>query len=164
MIASQTPDLRFPTADDLPALLSLNNAHAVETGELTAAGLRALIAASFRVRMVAPAAALCIAFDQTAQYASPNFHWFRDRYPRFTYIDRVIVSPQARGRGLARALYADVIEAARGAGHTLLCCEVNTFPPNPGSEAFHAALGFHEVGRADLAGRGKRVKYLTLAI
>ena len=36
----------------------------------------------------------------------------------------------------------------------------NTDPPNPGSDAFHARLGFHEVGRAFLADRGKSVRYL----
>jgi predicted GNAT superfamily acetyltransferase len=37
-------------------------------------------------------------------------------------------------------------------------------PPNPGSDAFHAALGFREVGRAFLADRGKAVRYLELSL
>lgn len=157
-------DLDLPSIQDVAALLALNNAHAVETSLLTADTLAALIAISFRTRIICPADALLIALDQTAAYDNPNFSWFHQRYSRFVYIDRVMVAEHARGRGLARALYADLIAAARVAGHTLLCCEVNQQPPNPGSDAFHAALGFSEAGRADLTGRSKTVKYLTLGL
>jgi predicted GNAT superfamily acetyltransferase len=34
-------------------------------------------------------------------------------------------------------------------------------PPNPASDALHAALGFSEVGRAILPGGAKQVRYLT---
>jgi predicted GNAT superfamily acetyltransferase len=37
-------------------------------------------------------------------------------------------------------------------------CEVNAEPPNPASDAFHAAMGFAEVGSATLGG-GKQVRY-----
>ncbi len=49
---------------------------------------------------------------------------------------------EARGRGVARALYEAVFADARAAGLPLVCCEVNVEPPNPVSDAFHAALGF----------------------
>ena len=148
----------------MPALLALNNAHAVETSELTRESFAALIATSFRTRIIRPADALLIALDQTASYDSANFHWLRDRYPRFVYVDRVIVAQSVRGCGLARALYTDLIAAAKASGHERLCCEVNHLPPNPGSDAFHATLGFAEIGRADLPGRSKTVRYLMLAL
>ena len=153
-----------PAPNDMPALLALNNAHAVETSELTRESFAALIATSFRTRIIRPADALLIALDQTAAYDNPNFSWFHERNPRFVYIDRVIVAGHAQGRGLARALYADLSAAAKAAGHTILCCEINSQPQNPASDAFHAALGFAEVGRAELPGRGKTVRYLTLAL
>jgi predicted GNAT superfamily acetyltransferase len=46
----------------------------------------------------------------------------------------------------------------------VVCCEVNSDPPNPLSDAFHAALGFREVGRAFLPDRGKSVRYLELGV
>ncbi|MGE0716367.1 MAG: GNAT family N-acetyltransferase [Alphaproteobacteria bacterium] len=153
--------IRPPTAADEPALLALNNAHARELSELTAAGLAALLAGAFRARVADEAAALLVALDQDARYDSPNFLWFRARFPRFVYVDRVVVAPAARGRGLARMLYDDLMGAARDAGHRMVCCEVNSDPPNPASDAFHAALGFAEAGRAHLAERGKSVRYLT---
>lgn len=90
-----------------------------------------------------------------APYGSPNYRWFADRLPRFAYIDRVIVAPHAQGQGLARRLYDAFAAQAPGP----LVCEVNSLPPNPGSDAFHAALRFTEMGRADL-GPGKAVRYL----
>jgi predicted GNAT superfamily acetyltransferase/catechol 2,3-dioxygenase-like lactoylglutathione lyase family enzyme len=152
--------LRPPAAGDAAALLALNNAHAVELSELAADGLARLLAVAFRARVAGEGAALLVALDQEADYDSPNFLWFRARYPRFVYVDRVVVAPAARGRGLARALYADLFAAAAAAGHERIACEVNVEPPNPVSDAFHAALGFVEVGRAHLADRGKGVRYL----
>ena len=104
--------------------------------------------------------AFLIAFDQDAISASPNFQWFKSRYKRFVYIDRVIVAPDKRGRGVARGLYGELFAAAAQAGHSLIGCEVNVEPPNPVSDAFHAALGFAEVGRAILTGGAKQVRYL----
>jgi predicted GNAT superfamily acetyltransferase len=97
--------------------------------------------------------------DQDASYGSPNFQWFRKRYSRFVYIDRVIVGTAFRRQGLAQALYAHLFETARAAGQTRVVCEVNAEPANPVSDAFHAALGFQPVGLAALP-NGKTVRYL----
>lgn len=143
------------------ALLALNNAHAVELSLLDAAGLERLVAQAFVARRVGQADALLIAFDQDADYDSPNFLWFRERYGRFVYVDRVVTAAAARGRGLAGRLYRDLVEQARAVGHARIVCEVNSDPPNPGSEAFHRNFGFRPVGEARLA-NGKTVTYLAL--
>ncbi|MCE3290444.1 MAG: GCN5-related N-acetyltransferase [Caulobacter sp.] len=143
------------------ALLALNNAHAVELSLLDAAGLERLVAAAFAARRIGLADALLIAFDQDADYDSPNFLWFRERYGRFVYVDRVVTAAAARGRGLAGRLYRDLVEQARAAGHARIVCEVNSDPPNPASEAFHRGFGFRPVGEARLA-NGKTVTYLAL--
>jgi predicted GNAT superfamily acetyltransferase len=62
---------------------------------------------------------------------------------------------------LASTLYEDLFAAAAAAGHALVTCEVNRVPSNPASDAFHVRLGFAEVGRAELAGGGKSVRYLA---
>ncbi len=103
--------------------------------------------------------ALLLAFDRDAAYDNPNFNWFKARYPRFVYVDRIVVAASARGRGLARALYLDLF--ARSAGHERVVCEINAEPPNPASDAFHAALGFAAVGSARLPGTGKTVRYFS---
>jgi uncharacterized protein len=147
---------------DEAAILALNQAHLTETSELDAALLRALIAQAFHVGLRDRGRhAFLIALDQDALSQSPNFQWFRSRYERFVYIDRVIVAPSQRGRGMARVLYEELFAAAVQAGHVLIGCEVNFEPPNPASDAFHEALGFSEVGRARLAAGKKIVRYLT---
>ena len=105
-----------------------------------------------------------MAFDQDARYDSPNFLWFRSRYPRFVYVDRIVVASSARGRGHARRLYDDLFEQAIAAGHERVVCEVNSQPPNPASDAFHAALGFVEVGTGDVYGGSRTVRYLSKAL
>ena len=155
------PPSNEPSADEA-AILALNGAHVAETSALEAADLRALLAQAFHVGACDRGReAFLIALDQDAIYSSPNFQWFKSRHERFVYIDRVIVAPSQRGRGLARALYEELIAAAAQARHVLIGCEVNLEPPNPASDALHAALGFFEVGRAVLAGGAKRVRYLT---
>jgi predicted GNAT superfamily acetyltransferase len=141
------------------ALLALNNEHARELSWADGARFRHLVAVAFFAERVGFADAFLIAFDQEANYDSPNFLWFRSRYPRFVYVDRLVTAPQARGRGLARLLYGRLIDRAIGAGHDRIVCEVNSDPPNPGSEALHRALGFVAVGDAQLP-TGKTVTYL----
>jgi hypothetical protein len=150
---------------DEAAILALNRAHVAETSALEALQLRSLLAQAFHVGLRdGGREAFLIAFDQDAVYSSPNFQWFKSRHERFVYIDRVIVAPSQRARGLARSLYEELIAAAARTGHVLIGCEVNVEPPNPASDAFHAALGFSEVGRAILPGGTKRVRYLAREI
>lgn len=153
------------TANDLAgpegaALLALNNAHAVELSWLEPERLAHLVGQAFVALRIGVADALLLTFDQAADYDSPNFLWFRERYDRFVYVDRIVVADAARGRGLARRLYDDLFAAAKAAGHERIVCEVNSDPPNPGSDAFHAALGFVPVGTAEIHGGKKTVTYL----
>lgn len=145
-----------PVAD---ALLALNNADAEALSWLEPDRFRHLVTQAFAARRVGQADALLLAFDQDADYDSPNFIWFRTRYTRFVYVDRVVVAPSVRGRGLARELYQDLFESAALAGYERVVCEVNANPPNPVSDAFHAALGFAEVGSASIDGGRRTVRY-----
>ena len=146
-------------------LLALNNAHATELSPLTLAGLNRLIQISFCATAVAAdASALLIAFDQSADYSSPNFSWFRERYDKFVYVDRVVTSPLCRGKGYAKALYTDLFQRAKDAAHSRIVCEVNLVPPNPISYAFHAGMGFTEIGRAAIHDGQKTVRYLVRSL
>lgn len=145
---------------EFAAVLHLNNAHESELSRLDMPELRRLLAAAYFVKALPEGAAFLMAFAQDSAYDGFNFRWFRERYDRFVYVDRVVVAPAARGRGLARALYDDLFASARADAHELICCEVNTVPPNPASDAFHAALGFRAIGRGDTP-TGKSVAYYT---
>jgi hypothetical protein len=143
------------------ALLALNNAHAMELSWLEPERLVRLVGQAFLATRIGEVEAFLLAFDQDADYDSPNFLWFRDRYPRFVYVDRIVVAPAARGRGHARRIYLDLFEHALRAGHDQVVCEVNSDPPNPASDAFHAGLGFTEVGTGSIHGGAKTVSYLA---
>jgi len=149
------------TSASLSAILALNNAHARELSWLEMPKLEHLVSEAFLALRVGEADAFLLAFDQDADYDSTNFLWFKARYPRFAYVDRVAVSEQARGKGIARLFYETLFDKARAAGHTMVACEVNSDPPNPGSDAFHAAMGFAVVGAAAIYGGERTVRYFV---
>ena len=153
--------LRSPLESDMGAMLALNNEHGAEVGDISLPALERLLRASFHARVTEERSAFLIGLEQGAGYESPNYLWFSERFDRFAYIDRVLVAVSARRNGLARALYTDFFEAARRARHPVIACEVNSDPPNPESDAFHAAMGFIEIGRAHLPERKKSVRYLV---
>jgi len=156
--------LLAPGPDDLDVLLALSNAQKREIGVFSRAAFAELVELSFRTRMTGTRDAFLIALAERAPAIAPNYRWFAARYDRFVYVDRVVVAENARRKGLARRLYEDLFEAAAQAGYARICCEVNSDPPNPVSDAFHATLGFAEVGRAFLPDRGTTVRYLMRAV
>jgi uncharacterized protein len=163
--ASPSHPLIRPNRSAIEPLLALNNDHAIELSALTFAEFDKLIRESFYSATINEADALLIALDQTSRYDHVNFLWFRvhfakERHDKFVYVDRVVTSPAARGKGYARALYMDLFQHAKTAGHDRIVCEVNLDPPNPVSDAFHASLGFSEVGRAVIYNGAKTVRYL----
>lgn len=155
-------DLKSAPDPVLSSVLDLNRTVEAMTSPLDMARLRQLVDWATLAEAVieeGTAQAFLMGFAPGSPYDSPNYRWFAARYPRFAYVDRVVVAEGARGRGLARALYARLAAHARRYSLGPLVCEVNTDPPNPGSDAFHAALGFGEVGQAQL-GPAKSVRYL----
>lgn len=62
----------------------------------------------------------------------------------------VLLAPAARGRGVGRVLMADLCDHAARAGAHILMAGVSA--ANPAGVAFHAAIGFREVGRVLEAG------------
>ncbi|WP_374642220.1 N-acetyltransferase family protein [Tabrizicola sp.] len=63
----------------------------------------------------------------------------------------VILAPEARGKGIGRALMAAVQDHARAAGAHQLIAGVSA--ENPDGIAFHASIGFAEIARIPQAGR-----------
>jgi uncharacterized protein len=155
-VAFVTPPFSIPLLDKL---LALNNAHAEELSYKSAEAFHGLLIAAPIVLAEESGLALLVAFRDDSTFDNPNFHWLKLRYQSFIYIDRVVVSEEARGRGLARWLYealeARAIEESRGR----LVCEINLDPPNLPSEKFHETLGFRPVGSQQLAVAKKTVRY-----
>lgn len=157
-------EIRNITPADVPTLLALNNAEAERVNALTTDALEGLLSRAFAARITMDGQAFLIAFDHATPPQGPNHAWFTARESYFAYIDRVVVAPGARGKGLARALYDDVARMALLEQTHLLTCEVNLDPPNPESMAFHQKLGFTPCGEAVDRRNGKRVQYLRKPI
>jgi predicted GNAT superfamily acetyltransferase len=94
----------------------------------------------------AQVAGFLLAFREGSAYDSPNYRWFSERYESFVYIDRVVIAPEHRGKGLATFLYLDVFSFAVKSGIETVACEFDIDPPNEVSRRFHDKLGFQEVG------------------
>ena len=149
---------------ELDSILALNNAAGSTILPLDAAGVRKFHdeAAYFRVAEAEDhLAGFLIGLRENADYGSDNFLWFREHYPQFLYIDRIVVDAHQHGRGLAVRLYDDLLEFAKASGIAQLTCEFDLDPPNPASAQFHARYGFREVGRQWLGGGKKQVSLQT---
>lgn len=62
----------------------------------------------------------------------------------------VMVHPQAHGQGVGRALMQAIFAAAKAQGHRMMIGAISG--SNPAGVAFHAALGFEQVGHISGAG------------
>jgi uncharacterized protein len=145
-------------------LVDLNNQSAQETSRLDIETFDRMIAAAPVATRIAPDLAFLLGFAEGSHYDGANFLWFRQRYPSFLYVDRVVVGQAHRRLGLGRLLYEDLFRRAERLGVAAVACEVNVRPPNPASDTFHAGLGFSEVGIANTADGSKTVRYLLRAL
>ena len=140
--------VRPASRDDWPAVLSLNNGAVPHVNALEPSQFEWL-ATQVDYFGVAEKSEVLVGFvmalRQGTEYWSANYAWFGARYSEFVYLDRVVVERSSRRFGVGRALYGDLIAFARDRWPRI-ALEVNVRPPNPGSIAFHEALGFQRVG------------------
>jgi predicted GNAT superfamily acetyltransferase len=151
---------------DLDALVVVNDG-AYPAVPITPADELAELIAMSRLTLVADdgdVAGFVVALAPGRSYASENYAWFSGRSSDFLYVDRIVLAPRLQGQGVGPRLYAAVEEAARADGATEITCEVNVRPANPGSLAFHARLGFVEVGRQETKGGSTEVALLALPV
>lgn len=146
--------LRDYRSDDLAVV------HAINQGEVPAVGSESFddlghIARESVVAVVAEVdgtvAGFCLALVPGADYDSGNYLWFSERYDDFVYLDRIAIPAAYQRRGLGRAMYAEVERRAAIVRPSAewFTLEVNLRPRNDTSLAFHASLGFAEVGRRE---------------
>ena len=147
---------------ELDSVLALNNAAGPAILPLDAARLRHFYetAEYFRVaERDGTLAGFLIGFGSEADHDSRNFQWFRERYPSFFYIDRIVVASRRRGGGVGRAFYADAQSYAE-LRYPQMTCEVFLEGITDPVLLFHGSFGFREVGQRVLVRNGLRAAML----
>ena len=148
------------SAADVAEVLNLNHESVHYLSPLSHDGLENLLDQAPLHRLLESdghVLAFIIVLQQDADYGSVNYRWFAQRYPRFLYVDRVVVSRRRQAQGAGSVLYREVFDFARKHGFPCVACEYDVQPPNPGSARFHARFGFAEVGRQPVANGSKTV-------
>jgi hypothetical protein len=149
---------------DLAWVHALNQANMIELSDETLDGLAARAARACIAAVCDPHLGFMLAFNKrptpVGKPGSMNWDWLAARMAEFVYLDRIAIAEPARGKGFARRMYEYLFITAESLGAKRIACEVNIDPPNPASDAFHAAMGFEVIGEARL-GNGKTVRYMA---
>jgi predicted GNAT superfamily acetyltransferase len=152
--------IRAAAPGDFESICALNLAEVQHTSEMDVARLAELDAVSCYhtvANLGGIVSAFLLAMCNGSAYENENFEWFSKKYPRFIYVDRIVVSSASRGQRLGSLLYEDMFRHARSKAIPLVTCEYNIFPPNEPSRLFHDKFGFKEQGTHWVANGTKRV-------
>ena len=99
-----------------------------------------------------PVGFIIVLREGITEYKSENYIWFSNNYPKFLYIDRIVIDECARGMGMGRDLYEHVFDHAQETGIDVVTAEIDTIPYNESSLKFHQEMGFREVGTQVIRG------------
>ncbi len=149
---------------DFDEILALNEANVPHVNSIDHNELRSLgeqSKAFIKVEEAGKLAGLVIALAPGQAYQSMNYRWFSDKFDQFLYIDRIMVSPDFRRRGVATLIYDELARLCQQVGLERLTCEVNIMPPNPGSLAMHENIGFIQADTQKTDGGNKEVSLLV---
>ena len=147
------PLIRPIEPGDLDHILAINEANTPEVGSVDAERMRFIVAESpiaLAVEVGDTIAGFCLVLGSDSTYDSVNYRWFTQRYDDFMYLDRVAVRglppwPGARHAAVRGGRSRDGRTRRRGRSRT----RGERRPAERGITAFHARLGFVEVGQQD---------------
>jgi hypothetical protein len=151
--------LREYTSNDLERILELNEALVHFLSPLTREKLENLVKQcdfSYAVEIKGKVEAFILALSENKAYDSVNYQWFSNKYDRFLYIDRVVVSKDFQSQGIGQLMYKDIMNKAKEKNYPFLLAEIDVEPANPKSLSFHEKFGFKEVGRESIR-KGKKI-------
>ena len=149
--------LEITPLTDANLLLALNNASVPDVGELSLHKARWLAEHCILPGLATlddQVAGMVVVLSDNSGYDSDFYRWFTDRYANFLYIDRIVVTPWARGRGVAKGLYQAIEQTAREHGMAIVA-DVYSEPPNTPSLNLHRLMGFEEIGSQHFPDRQK---------
>jgi uncharacterized protein len=153
-------EVRAADPMDFEAICALNLAEVQHTSAMDLTRLAELNAISCYHKVACiggTVAAFLLAMCDGSPYRNDNFEWFSQRYARFIYVDRIVVSAASKGLRLGSVLYEDLFRSARSKAIPLVTCEYNIVPSNELSRLFHDKFGFKEQGTLWAANGAKQV-------
>jgi uncharacterized protein len=158
--------IRAAEPADFETICALNLSEVRHTSAMDCARLIELNGLSCYHKVASVEGEVCaflLAMCNGAAYRNDNFEWFVNKYARFIYVDRIVVSSSARGLRLGSRLYEDLFSYARANAIPLVTCEYNIVPPNEPSRLFHDKFGFKEQGTQWVAQGSKQVSLQAAA-
>jgi hypothetical protein len=163
--AAATWSIRSLTAADRGALLRLNAGARPEVAALDEITLNELLALEghhlVAVDRGGAVVGYLLSFFRDSAYDDTEMNELRRRLREpFLYICQIVIAPEHRRQRIGRAFYAAIEDTARSREVRVLCCDVNTEPPNHESFAFHHRLGFAEIGFG-IASNGIAIAFLV---
>jgi predicted GNAT superfamily acetyltransferase len=159
--------LRETCAEDFPDILQLNASVSELTSEMALPRLQAMCAQPGFHRSIfvdGRFAGFILAMRENADYRNDNFAYFGARYPRFLYVDRIVIEPAFNGLGLGSRMYQAAFAYTRDQALPVIACEYNIVPPNEASRRFHDKFGFHEIGQRVLDDGHKTVSMQVASV
>jgi len=150
--------IRTAKSDDLDELVRINNHEAKWVGAIDREFFEKYLEIPFFnvAEENGNILAFMMAMDQSTDYDSENFLWFRDRIKRFYYVDRIVTNSSNKRKGIGKALYRNLIERRGGLP---VVAEVAVEPVNSESIEFHEKFNFKEIGRFSADGKKTCIMY-----
>ncbi|WP_044957754.1 GNAT family N-acetyltransferase [Butyrivibrio sp. LC3010] len=90
-------------------------------------------------------------------YDFKSYRWFKERYSKFLYIDRIVVDKEYWKKGIGRKLYQYAFDYVKENDIEIVAAAITTVPYNKESLSFHAKMGFTEVGEQLIRGGNVRI-------
>ncbi len=141
------PLIRPSTEDDLPAITRIYGHHVLHgtgTFETTPPTLSEMTAR--RADVLGKGLPWLVAEDKGEVLGYAYGTWFKPRPAyRFSVEDSIYLAPEAAGKGLGRALLAELLAALERGGIRKVMAVIGD-SANAGSIGVHTALGFERVG------------------
>lgn len=98
---------------------------------------------------------LAFALGMSAAQPQANFaqQWFLTRFEDFLFLERMVVAPASRRRGVGRKLLENLVRQCQAAGLRAMCCQIHDRPRNAEAHAFALACGFQPIESVMLPSR-----------
>ena len=147
------PIIRSSLDTDIPAVTAIYKHHVLNsTGTFETEAPSADDMTNRRADVLSKGLPYLVAVDGTEVVGFAYGNWFKPRPAyRYSVEDSIYLAPDQHGKGLGRALLAELLVRCEAVGIRKIMAIVGD-SANAGSVGVHLALGFEQVGKVDACG------------